>query len=207
MLRGLEGISERPSLDVSDLKHTAFGVRSLIWWGTFGLIVIEGTMFAIIVASYFYLRTRTTEWPPGVNNPTLWPGTVNLLIFLASAVPNQWLKKSAEKLDLRAVRIGLLIVSLVAVLNLVIRVFEFPALQCMWDTNAYGSVVWTLLGLHTIHLLTDGFDTWVLTVLMFSGPIQRKRFVDVSENADYWWFVVLTWVPIYLVIYWAPRWL
>jgi hypothetical protein len=48
-------------------------------------------------------------------------------------------------------------------------------------------------------------DTGVLTVLMFVGPIEEKRFVDVSENAMYWYFVVFTWVPIYGVLYWAPR--
>jgi hypothetical protein len=27
----------------------------------------------------------------------------------------------------------------------------------------------------------------------------------VSENALYWYFVVLAWIPIYLVIYWGAR--
>ena len=40
---------------------------------------------------------------------------------------------------------------------------------------------------------------------MFVGPIEEQRFVDVEENAVYWYFVVLAWLPIYGVIYWAPR--
>ena len=39
----------------------------------------------------------------------------------------------------------------------------------------------------------------------FTGPIEEKRFVDVSENSYYWYFVVFAWLPIYGVIYWAPR--
>jgi cytochrome c oxidase subunit I+III len=27
----------------------------------------------------------------------------------------------------------------------------------------------------------------------------------VYENSDYWYFVVWTWLPIYFVLYWAPR--
>ena len=50
-----------------------------------------------------------------------------------------------------------------------------------------------------------GFDTVVLAVLMFTGPIEGRRFVDVSENAMYWNFVVAAWLPIYAVIYLAPR--
>ena len=85
------------------------------------------------------------------------------------------------------------------------RVGEFTALNVRWDADAYGSVVFMLLGLHTLHLATDAFDTAVLTVLMFTGPIEGKRYVDVSENSLYWYFVVWSWLPIYAVLYWAPR--
>ena len=37
------------------------------------------------------------------------------------------------------------------------------------------------------------------------GPVEELRFVDESENAVYWYFVLLAWLPIYGVIYWAPR--
>ena len=74
-----------------------------------------------------------------------------------------------------------------------------------WDHDAYGSIVWMLLGLHTFHLITDTWDTAVLDTLFFTGPLEGKRFVDVSENALYWYFVVLSWLPIYAVIYLAPR--
>jgi heme/copper-type cytochrome/quinol oxidase subunit 3 len=116
-------------------------------------------------------------------------------------------KSVAKKLDLRQVRMLLLLMSSISVATLVLRWFEFPALRCTWTENAYASIVWLLLGLHTMHLVTDAYDTWVLTALFLFGPIQNKRFMDASENADYWYFVVLSWIPIYLVIYWAPRWL
>jgi cytochrome c oxidase subunit I+III len=45
----------------------------------------------------------------------------------------------------------------------------------------------------------------VLAVLLFTGPVEERRFVDAEDNAGYWYFVVLTWLPIYGVIYWAPR--
>ena len=87
-----------------------------------------------------------------------------------------------------------------------VRVLEFHALNTRWDADAYGSAVWMLMGLHTLHLATDTFDTAVLAVLMFTGPLEGRRYVDVSENALYWYFVVYSWLPLYAVIYWAPRW-
>jgi len=55
--------------------------------------------------------------------------------------------------------------------------------------------------------VTDVADTAVLAVLMFTGPLEKGRFVDASENAMYWNFVVAAWIPIYAVIYLMPRWL
>ena len=76
-----------------------------------------------------------------------------------------------------------------------------------WYDNAYGSIMWALLVLHTTHVLTDWVDTVVLTGLMYTKHgMTGRRFVDVSENAMYWRFVWLAWLPIYLLIYWVPRW-
>jgi cytochrome c oxidase subunit I+III len=58
-----------------------------------------------------------------------------------------------------------------------------------------------------MHLLTDAFDSAVLAVLLFTGPLEGKRFGDVAENALYWNFVVAAWVPIYAIVYLAPRYL
>jgi cytochrome c oxidase subunit III len=127
------------------------------------------------------------------------------VLLLASAVPNALAKKAAEKIDLRGVRVWLVVAILVGVGFNIIRAFEFLHLNVTWTNDAYGSVVWTLLGLHTVHIATDVVDTCVLTALMFVGPVEEQRFVDVEENAIYWYFVVFTWLPIYGVIYWAPR--
>ncbi|HWR15933.1 MAG TPA: hypothetical protein VN577_13985 [Terriglobales bacterium] len=200
-----EEVIKRRELYVGDLPTVVFGHRSLIWWGTIGMMAIEGTMFAIVIGSYFYLRTRTTDWPPGLMPPALLWGILNTVVFLLSVVPNQITKKVAEKGQLGPVRIGLVVMCIVGVANLVIRVFEFASLNCQWDANAYASILWFLIGLHTVHLATDWTDTVVLTVLFFTGPIEGKRYMDVSENSDYWYFVVLTWLPIWFVIYFAPR--
>ena len=37
------------TLDVSHLAPSAFGHRSVLWWGTMGIVLIEGTMFALVI--------------------------------------------------------------------------------------------------------------------------------------------------------------
>ena len=127
------------------------------------------------------------------------------LVFLLSLWPNHRAEQNARQEDLARVRLDLAVMSLVGLGLLVLRAFEFGTLHVRWDDNAYGSLVWTLLGLHTLHLLTDVGDTLVLTALMFTRHGRGKRFSDVEDNAFYWVFVVLAWLPIYALIYWAPR--
>lgn len=192
--------------DLSDLPTFSFGPRTLTWWGTLGFMALEGVGFVLAAGAYLYLMTLAPKWPLNAPQPNHWPGTIVTLLLLASIPLNKMLDRSARACDLRKVRWGLVGMTILGFAPLVVRWFEFPALNVRWDSNAYGSATWFLLGLHTTHLLTDVGDTVVLTALMFTGHGKNgRRFSDVSDNAFYWDFVVLAWLPIYFMIYWLPR--
>ncbi len=193
------------AIDVSHLPDYAFSHRNLMWWGGAGFMVIESMMLAMLLTSYVYLKGRTPEWPPGYFPPLLLWGTVNTGVLLLSAVPNQLAKKAAERMDLHKLRLWLAITLVFGVAFGVIRILEFGALNVWWDSNAYGSVVWVLLGFHTTHIVTDLVDSAALEVLLFTGPMEHSHFVDAAENSLYWHYVVLTWLPVYGFIYLAPR--
>jgi heme/copper-type cytochrome/quinol oxidase subunit 3 len=197
----------RRALDVSALPDYAFGNAGLIWWGTVGFMIIEGSMFVIALVVYFYLRIQVRDWPPSLPNPDIGYGTANLALVLVSLAPAYLAKKAAESFNLPAVRLWLTVLVLLGVGAVVLRAFEYTALNCRWDDNAYGSIVWVLLSMHTIHVATDVVDSGVLLVLAFTGPVTKRRFVDWSENSLYWYFIVAWWIPIYLTIYFMPRWL
>lgn len=192
--------------DLSELPLHALGPASPTWWGTASFMLIEGTGFALAGMVYLYLMSLAPNWPLEAPLPDLWPGNAQTLLLLASVVPNIWVGRAAAAGKLRQVRIGLIVMSIAGILPLVIRPFEFMAMHVKWDANAYGSVTWLLLGLHTTHILTDLVDTLVLCALMFTRHADNKRrYGDVTDNAMYWNFVVATWLPIYLILYWVPR--
>jgi cytochrome c oxidase subunit 3 len=195
------------TLDLQRLPDHGFGHRSITWWGTVGMFAIEGMTIALGAAVYLYLMMQVPHWPPGVPAPDLSISTILTILLLLSVAPNLWLKRRAEKMDLKAVQIGLVLMSVIGLVLVILRWFEFQHLNVRWDTNAYGSAVWGALGLHTVHLVTDLGDTIVLTVLMFTRHGKRaRRFVDTTENAMYWNFVVLIWLPVYLILYLVVRW-
>jgi cytochrome c oxidase subunit III len=200
-------LKPRRVLDVSALPNVTFASRSITWWGTLGMMVIEGSVFALALAAYFYLQSRSDSWPPGVLPPDLFWGTFNTILFIVSVIPTEWYRRRARLGDTSAVRIGLIISVIFGLAILLVRYEELIHLNTDWSQTAYGSIVWLIMGLHIAHLVTDWVDTIVLTVLFYSPHIEGRRFVDAEENASYWYFVVITWIPIYFVLYWAPRWL
>jgi cytochrome c oxidase subunit 3 len=195
----------RTAIDVSALPTFAFGQRSILWWATLGMCLIELTAFILTGASYIFLRWRVPDWPPGVAPPQLGWATATTALMLVSMIPNELTKRAAEKLDLAQVRLWISVCVAFGFAFCITRAMEFTTLNCWWDTNAYGSIVWTLLGLHTVHVVTDLMDTIVLAVMFFTAPLDANRFVDASENALYWYFVVFTWLPIYGLLYITPR--
>ena len=193
--------------DVADLPTHKFGSSSLTWWGVIAFMLIEGTAFALTFAAYFFIMGHEQGWPPeGREAPNLIAGTLFTIVMLLSEIPNTMVKKAANAQDTAAVRRLLIVMSAIGAVLVVIRGFEFNSLNCRWTDDAYSSVIWALLLLHTTHILTDWVDTLVLAALMQTiEGYKGRRFVDTDENALYWRFVWLTWLPIYAMIYWIPR--
>ena len=192
--------------DLSRLPTAGFRTHGLWYWGALWFMVIEGAGFVLAYASYLYLMSAADRWPFRDPPPDLGWASLNTAIMLVSLWPAHLLSKAARRRDLAATRrVGVLL----AVINaavVVIRFFEFPNLNTRWDHDAYGSVVWALMLLHTLHLLTDFLETLVLTVFLYTHSVDTERFSDIDDDAGYWIFVVATWLPVYLLVYLVPRW-
>lgn len=193
--------------DLSHLPDYAFGPATLGWWGNIGFMLIEGMAFLLAIGVYLYLIPLEQHWPPGSPPPDLRYGTALTLVMLASLVPNNWLIRRARREDLAAVRRGLPLMIGIGAVLLILRAGEFTTLHVRWDENAYGSIVWAILLMHTTHLATDIYDTCPLTVLAFLNPVDGRKFSDVEDNGLYWNFVVASWLVLYVLLYGLPRWI
>lgn len=77
-------MTEIQTLDVSHLQPYEISSQSPLWWGQFMIVFIEGTMFAILIAAYFYTRLRMDVWPPpGDQFPSITLPTWIVLIYPA----------------------------------------------------------------------------------------------------------------------------
>jgi len=193
--------------DLYALPDHAFGLKSIIWWGLMGFMMIESMGFVLALGAWVYIRGLNPSWPPPPDAvPGLIPGIVVTVLFLLSEVVNRWLAAQAKKKeDDHAVRLGVTAMLVLGLAIVVARMFEFPQLHTRWDVNAYGSVVWLLMFLHTLHLITDWIDTVVLGAWLYTHEIEPSQHSEVYDNCGYWTFVVVSWLPIWFVVYIAPR--
>ena len=200
-------MKRRPVADVSVLSDHAFSHHAPIWWGNLLMIFIEGTAFAILVASYFYIRRNFDTWPPTRTLlPDLGISTVQLVLHLVSVFPF-WYAARLAFVHEPPGRIGrwLLLGVLCGIAAIVLRSFEFRALHTRYDSNAYGSITWTILGVHMTHLIAGTIETFLIALALLKGPVEKKHYTDATVMAVYWYFIVISWVALWAIVFIAPR--
>jgi cytochrome c oxidase subunit 3 len=194
------------AFNASHFSRSNSNRKAPLWWGIIGLIVIETTVVATFIASYFYLRMGAVVWPPpGVAPPDLlWP-TINMIVLLASAAA-MWAAGQAMNRNRKNLFSVLIALSLVLASSaLVFRWQQFQDLDFRWDSHAYGSIVWTITGFHFIHVVSAVIGTAVVFILSLMKYFDKDRQLAVVVDTMYWYFVMFAWVPFYVVLYWGPR--
>jgi heme/copper-type cytochrome/quinol oxidase subunit 3 len=193
-------------LDVSSLPTEPADSRALLWWGNLSMMVIEGTMFALLLATYLYLRMANFDWPPGsVPLPDLFLPTLNLAILVLSAAAMIMADRAAKRDDFRTTRIGFTICIAVGIAFLIIRYLEMSRIGFLWSSHAYGSIVWMIVGMHTVHVVAAIGETSLLVVYSLVRPIVKTQLLDARCTAVYWYFVIISWLPFYVIVWLLPH--
>jgi heme/copper-type cytochrome/quinol oxidase subunit 3 len=177
------------------------------WWGNRLMMFVEGAAFAILAVAYFYIWWNFDGWPPPRTHlPDLGVSSINLLVLAVSAAPFWNAARLAERHE-RPVVVGawLTLGVLFGMAAIVLRVLEFPALHTRYNSNAYGSITWTILAVHLAHLIAGTLQTLLIALVMFVGPVGEKHYSDAKVVAAYWYFIVISWVALYTIVFIAPR--
>jgi cytochrome c oxidase subunit I+III len=196
-------------IDLRPLPDVVFGSRDIMWWGTLGFVVIEGFTLVLCAVTYIYLTQNFTTWPPEHTPlPSLKAPTVQVLVMLASLPVMWWLASAARRYDLGKVRLGLIAAALFNAAFVGLRLVELlVSLNVKWDTNAYASAQWLILVMHGTLLVVELVEVGGMMLIFWLAPVEEKHFSDVSDMVFYFFFMVLGWMPLYVLCFWVPRWL
>jgi heme/copper-type cytochrome/quinol oxidase subunit 3 len=196
-------------IDLRELPEVVFGPRDLLWWGTLGFVIIEGFTLVLCAAVYVYLQQNFSTWPPrGTPLPSLGAPTLQVIVMLLSIPVVLWTTKAAQRFDLGKVRIGLTVTTLFGMAFVGLRMVELlVSLNVKWDANAYGSAQWLILGAHATLLIVELVEVGGVALIFWIAPVEEKHFSDVADLVFYWLFMVLAWMPLYVLCFLAPRWI
>jgi cytochrome c oxidase subunit 3 len=196
-----------PNIDASRLPAHAFGVRNPVWWGVLWLVAIEATAMALLLVSAIYLRGDADVWPPStVGASAFHLGLFEAALLAVSALPMALSVRAARRERLRPARAWLIVATVLGVALLVARAFEIPRVAFRWDSHAFGSVFWMVLGVHVTHVLTGVLENGMMIVLFFKGPVEKKHYADLEASALLWYLSIFEWAPALAIFYLAPAW-
>jgi cytochrome c oxidase subunit I+III len=160
----------------------------------------------MLIATYFYLRLQVDVWPaPGVRFPGLTLSSWALIPLLASCVGSYMASEAAKKNSHSGMLLGLGLNLGLGIVFLVLRALDWKSLNFTWASDAHGSIVWAILFLHSYDIVADLLMTAVLIVIVASGRYGPRQRIGVHVDSVLWYFLVGIWIPLYGVVYWAPK--
>lgn len=189
--------------------ETSLADKPLGWWGTIGMIATEGTLFALLLFVYFFLRANNHPWPPpGIARPELVKSGARSVILLGSSVPVMLAERALERGDVRRFRRLVLLAMCMGVAFLAGHVLEYLDLSRKFTptSNSYGSAFFVITGLHAVHLFVGIVILGYLVAQSLRGRYdQGGRPNGVVCGALYWHFVDAVWIAVFSSLYLSER--
>ena len=180
--------------------------RPIAWWGMVLLIATEATIFASLLASYFFLRAISPEWPlGGIEAPTLDRIGVFTVVLLASSLPLFAADRAILRGDVRRVRCLLALSFVMGLAFLIHQGFEYQDLRFGIKDNAYGSLFYVITGLHGLHVLIGLCMSLVVQAKAAAGRITAERHHTLKVFGLYWHFVDVVWIFVFSSLYLSPH--
>lgn len=161
------------------------------WWGTLLLVATEASLFGTLLGTYYYFRFSSPAWPPPGIEP---PDPVLPLVLTGVLV----LTQAPVLLAARSLRDGIASRARALLLAAVLVQAGYLAVQVVLfrsDLNtfspqdtAYGSIYFTLLAVHHVHVVIGMVLEAGLALRLVHG-VNTYREVTGRVVSLYWWFV------------------
>ena len=105
----------------------------------------------------------------------------------------------------RALRAGLMLAWIMGAAFLLFSLHDFDELKFGWRDNAYGSIYYTTVGLHTFHVFVGLVMSIVVQIKAWLGKFSEGRHVTVQVYAMYWHFVDAVWLFVFPTFILSPH--
>jgi len=187
------------------------GPKSHAWWALIVLLLVDGTIFASLLFSYFYLwHGSEGAWPPTDAARLMEPmwTWLSVLLGLASAAAVWAAGRSLVAAKTRTAFYAYMAAGLVLILaGFASLITGLLATDVTPDVHAYGAIVYAIVsyqGMHVALLILLGAYAVARSIAGLLSPVRRMSF-DTARL--YWNFTVGHGIAALIAIELLPRWL
>jgi len=194
-----EAVYLAQDLPVGGLKRNSVG-----WWGMLCLIATESSLFAYLLFSYAYFAVRFGPgWLP-VAHPSLALAGPDTVILLSSSAVIWWAEQGANSGKRRQHLIGVVLTMGMGLVFLIVQAFEWKSKPYSITSGSYGSLYFTITGLHMAHVIVGLIILGVVFAWSAAGEFTPRRHTPVLISSTYWHFVDAVWAVVFTTLYVTP---
>jgi cytochrome c oxidase subunit 3 len=170
--------------------------------GIFLFIASEVMLFGAFFTAYFFVRVAAgTPWPtPPFHLPVFVAG-VNTAILVTSSFTMHWALQSIKRDNHAGLKAGLSLTFLMGLTFLLTQVLEYSRIGFAPRDGAFGTIFYSLTGLHGAHVFVGLCLLAFATTRAFRGHYSAAAHHGVEIPGIYWHFVDVMWIVVYTTIY------
>ncbi|MDP8911057.1 MAG: cytochrome c oxidase subunit 3 [Actinomycetota bacterium] len=170
--------------------------------GMFMFIGSEIMLFGAFFTAYFFVRVGTgIEWPTEPFHLPVFVAGVNTAILVTSSFTMHWALQAIKGGNRAGLQAGLLLTFLMGLTFLFTQIREYSRVGFAPHDGAFGTIFYSLTGLHGAHVLVGLALLAVATVRAFRGHYSAEHHHGVEIPGIYWHFVDVMWILVYATIY------
>ena len=126
---------------------------------------------------------------------------VNTAILVSSSFTLHWAEQGIKRGNRFALKAGMATTFLLGLTFLFIQINEYVHVGFAPQDHAFGTVFYSLTGLHGAHVAIGLMILATVTIRAFRGHYSSTSHRGVEVPGIYWHFVDIMWIVVYLSVY------
>ena len=122
-------------------------------------------------------------------------------VLWGSSIPIFYAEASIRRGSQRGLRVGLAISGVMGLAFLAYTAKDFNDLTFGWRDNAYGSIFYTIVGLHALHVVIGLGMNALVEIKAWQGKFTATRHTTAEVFSLYWHFVDAVWVFVFASLF------
>jgi cytochrome c oxidase subunit 3 len=174
---------------------------SPVLFGTILFLASDLLLFGGLFAAYFGLRSETSPWPPaGVHLETGLAAVATALLVTSSFTFHAGLVAGGRG-RLQAMRNWIVLTFFLGAGFVALQVTDYLRLDFQISSHAYGTLYWTMTGMHGLHVIAGLILMLVVLARMAQGAYEGGELAGPHAMSYYWHFVDIVWVALFATLF------